>query len=146
MIRLITSDPDICQDTQPEGKEYGYSVFEELPNISMIRKVSPKANITLNEVSVSSADYGMNFMLNITNEMLCHLQQDDFFCKRIMGLLKSSKLQANNPYYIEDKLLIRNIIDNKQCFCTMVLPRLLITQILRAAHDELHTSTYIACL
>ena len=54
-----------------------------------------------------------------------------------MGLLQSSKSQVSNPYYIEDKLLMRNIIDNKQCFYTMVLPQVLITQILRAAHDEL---------
>ena len=59
-----------------------------------------------------------------------------------MGLLKSSKLQANNPYYIEDELLMKNIIDNKQCFHAMVLPWLLITPILRAANDELsHNGT-----
>ena len=32
---------------------------------------------------------------------------------------------------------MRNIIYNKQCFHTIVLPQVLITQILRAAHDEL---------
>ena len=47
------------------------------------------------------------------------------------------KVTANNLYYIEDKLLMRNIIDNKQCFHTMVLPWVLIIQILRAAEDEL---------
>ena len=64
-----------------------------------------------------------------------------------MGLLESSELQASYPYYIEHKLLMRNITDNKQCFHTMVLPQVLITQILRAAHDELghngSTRTYM---
>ena len=73
---------------------------------------------------------------------LCQLQQNDPLCKGIMGLLKFSKVQASNLYYIEDKLLMRNIIDNKQCFHTMVLLRILITQILRATHDELgHNGT-----
>ena len=53
-----------------------------------------------------------------------------------MGLLKSSKLEASNQYYIEDKLLIWNIINNKQCFHAMVLPWVLMMQILRAAHDK----------
>ena len=57
-----------------------------------------------------------------------------------MGLLKSSKLQTNNQNYMEDKLLMRNIVDNKQCFHTMVLPQVMITQMLKAAHDELGPS------
>ena len=58
-----------------------------------------------------------------------------------MGLLKSSTLQVN-PYYIEDKVLMRNIIDSKQCFHSMMLSHILITTILRAAHDELgHNET-----
>ena len=102
----------------------------------------PKANITLNEIMVSSVDSGTDLKLNVTNQRLCQLQQYDLFCKRIMGLLKSSRLQASKAYYIEDKLLMRNIIENKQCFHTIVLPQVLITQILRAAHDELdHNGT-----
>ena len=51
-------------------------------------------------------------------------------------------IQTNNPYYIEDKVWMGNIIDNKQCFYTMVLPWAFIIQILRAAHDELgHNSS-----
>ena len=68
MSRLITMDPDTCQDLEPEDQDYGYCVFEELPNISMIRKVPPKANITLNEIMVSSANSDTNLKLNITCE------------------------------------------------------------------------------
>ena len=31
MSRLTTIDPDTCQDPEPEGQDYGYCVFEELP-------------------------------------------------------------------------------------------------------------------
>ena len=48
---------------------------------------------------------------------------------------------------MEDELLMRNIIDYKQCFHTMMLPFMLTTQILRAAHDALghngSTRTYM---
>ena len=142
MSRLITIDPDTCQHLEPEGQEYGYCVYEELPNISTIGKVSPKTDVTLNEITASSADSGTNLKLNITNERQCQLQQDDSFCKRIICLLKSSKLQASNLYYIEDKLLMRTIIDSKQYSYTTVLLWILITQILRAANDELgHNGT-----
>ena len=64
-----------------------------------------------------------------------------------MRLLKSSKLQTNNQYYNQDELLMRNIIDYRQCFYTMMLPQVLTTQILRAVHDELgrngSTRTYM---
>ena len=64
-----------------------------------------------------------------------------------MGLLRYSKLHVSNPYYIEDKLLMRNIIDNKQCFYTLVLPQVLITQILKTAYDELgHNGTTRICM
>ena len=100
MSRLIAIHPDTCQDPEPEGQEYGYCVFEEISSVSMIKKVSLKANITLNEIMVSSADSGTDLKLNITNERLHQMQQEDPLWKGIMGLLKSSKLQANNPYYV----------------------------------------------
>ena len=96
MSRLTVIDPDTCQGPEPKGQEYGYCVFQELPNASMIKKVLLKAIITLNEISNSSLDSGTDLQLNITCERLCKLQQEDPFCKT-MGLLKSSKLQTNNP-------------------------------------------------
>ena len=58
-------------------------------------------------------------------------------------VLKATKY----PYYVEDKLLMRNIIDNKIFFHTMELSQVLMTQILGAAHDELvhngSTRTYM---
>ena len=130
MSKLITIDPDTCQDPEPEGQEYGYCMFEELPNVSMMKKVLPKANVTLNEIRVSSAGPGTDLKLDITNEKICQLQQEDPFSRRIMSLLKSSL------YYIENELLMSNIIDNKQCFHTVVLPQVLTTQVLRAVLDE----------
>ena len=107
MSRLIVINPGTCQDPEPEGQEYEYCIFEELPNVSMIKKVSSKVNITLNEIMVSSVDPSADLWLSITCEHLCNLQQEESFCKRIISLLKSSKLQTNNPYYMEDELLMR---------------------------------------
>ena len=53
MSRLIAIDPEICQDLEPEGQGYGYCVFEELSNVSTIKKALLKANVTINEIMVS---------------------------------------------------------------------------------------------
>ena len=98
MSRLIVINPDTCQDLEPEGQEYEYCIFEKLPNVSLINKVSSKVDVTLNEVTVSSADPSADLQLNKTYEWLHQLQQEDPFCKRTMSLLKSSKQQTYNPY------------------------------------------------
>ena len=74
MSRLITNNPDTCQDPEPEGQEYESCAFDELPNISTIRKVSLKTNVTLNEIRASSVDSATNMKLNMTNGRLCQLQ------------------------------------------------------------------------
>ena len=143
MSRLIVIDPDTCQDPEPECLENGYCICEELPTVSMTTKVSPKVDVTLNEITISFINLNTDLQLDVTHKQLHPLQQEHPFWKRIKGLLKSSKLQTKNPYYMEDELLMRNTIDSKQCFLTMVLPQVLTTGILRAVHDELGHNGFI---
>ena len=77
MRRLIVIDPNTCQDPDPEGQDYGYCIFEELPNASMIKKVSSKASVNLNEIMVFLADSNTDLHLSITHKRLCQLQQED---------------------------------------------------------------------
>ena len=70
MSRLIAINLDTCQDPVHEGQEYGYCVFEELPNIFIIRQVLPKADVTLNKIMVFSVHSDTNLKLNITCEKL----------------------------------------------------------------------------
>ena len=81
MDRLIAINPDTCQNLEPEGQEYGYCVFEVLPDVLMIKKVSPKAEVTLNEITISTADPDTDLKINITCGMMYQLQQEDAFCK-----------------------------------------------------------------
>ena len=137
MCRLIGTNAETCQDLEPEGQEYGSCVFEELPNVTTMRKVPSNVRVAPDEIMVSSVDPSADLQVGITYEQLCQLLQQDPFCKGIMSLLKSSKLQTSNPYYIEYELLRRNITGNKVCFHTMVLPWGLMTQTLRAALEKL---------
>ena len=68
MSRLIIFNLDMCQDLKPEGQEYGYCVFKELPNISTIKKVSLKISLALNDIMVTLADLNTDLQLGITCE------------------------------------------------------------------------------
>ena len=57
-----------CQDSEPEDQEYGYCVFEELSHVSMRKKVSPKADITLTEISLLN---GLWYRLEVKYNMKC---------------------------------------------------------------------------
>ena len=74
MIKLIAVNPDTCQDQEPEGLEYGYCIFEELPNVFMTKKVSSRVNVTLNKTMVSSVDLSTELQLSITCKELHWLE------------------------------------------------------------------------
>ena len=113
MSRLIVINSDACQDLKPDSWDYGYCIFEELPNVSMTKKLSLKVDVILNETTISLVNPKTELQLYVICKQLYWLQQEDPFCKRIIGLLRSLKLQTNNQYCMEDELLMRNLIDNK---------------------------------
>ena len=79
--RLIVIIHDTFQDPEPEDQECGYCIVEELPNVSMLKKVSPKVSMTLNEIMVSSVDPSAYLHFGITCKGMCQLQQEDPFVK-----------------------------------------------------------------
>ena len=48
---------------------------------------------------------GEDIILPIEDAKLIELQKEDKFCKNILKMLASNKLQNKNPYYIENKIL-----------------------------------------
>ena len=59
------------------------------------------------------------------------------FCKNILNMLASNKLQNKNPYYVESGILKWYIDDNKQRFEVIVLPQTLTQPTLQLAHEGL---------
>ena len=56
----------------PKGQEYRYCIFEQLPILSKVQNVPPKANTDVNEKSPSPTDFAADIEKNIT---LHYLQQ-----------------------------------------------------------------------
>ena len=74
-------------------------------------------------------------IIPIKEEKLIKMQKRDKFCKNLLNQLQAKKLSSGNPYFLEEGILKRYIDDQKQRFEVTVLPRHLITVVLRLAHE-----------
>ena len=73
--------------------------------------------------------------LPLKEEKLIKMQRQDKFCKNLLNQLQAKKLSSGNPYFLKEGILKRYIDDQKQRFEVTVLPRDLITVVLRLAHE-----------
>ena len=81
--------------------------------------------------------------LPINNNALSQLQQKDMFCNNILTQIEKGNIQEGQLYTIKDKLLKRYVVDGKNMYETIVMPRALIAQILWMAHNNLgHNGTH----
>ena len=133
MNRLINIDPQIQQESEPEGYEFGYYTFDTLPTmeVSNIETTPDAANI-------DERDAKENLItLPLDNNMLSELQLQDTFCANILAQIEKGNITEGQMYKVQNKLLKRYMIDGDKTYETIVLPRPLITQILKMAHDDL---------
>ena len=135
MSRLIALDPDNQLVDESEGFEYSYYTFDNIDPIKTqveINEITNKMGIET-PVNLPSKE----ITLPIEDDKLIELQKEDKFCKNILNMLASNKLQNKNPYYIENGILKRYIDDNKQRSEVIVLPQTLTQPTLQLAHEGL---------
>ena len=135
MSTLIALDPDNQLVGEPEGFEYGYYAFDNIDPIKTQIEVNKMTNKMVVTTSVDLP--GEDITLPIEDTKLIELQKEDKFCKNILNMLASNKLQNKNPYYIENKILKQFIDDNKQRYEVIVLPQTLTQPALQLAHEGL---------
>ena len=141
MSQLIDIDPQVQQDSEPEGYEFGYYTFDTLPTLEV-------SNIeTTQDTSVHvNDDSNINnslLELPIDNNTLFKLQQKDTFCANILAQIEKGNIIEGQLYVIQDKLLKRYVTDGNNTYETIVLPRALTAQILKIAQDNLgHNGTH----
>ena len=103
MSRLIALDPDNQLVDKPEGFEYGYYAFDNIDPI----KTQVEMNEMTNKMGVETPVNlpGGEITLPIEDNKLIELQKEDKFCKKILNMLASNKLQNKNSYYVESGFL-----------------------------------------
>ena len=141
LSRLIDIDPQVQQESEPEGYEFGYYTFDTLPTLE-VSNVKTTQN-TSEYVHDNDAINNDLWELTINNNMLSQLQQKDMFCNNILTQIEKENIKEGQLYTIKDKLLKRYVIDSDNTYETTVMPRALIAQTLWMAHDNLgHNGTH----
>ena len=134
MSHLIDIDPHIQSEPEPEGYEFGYYTFDQLPALEIH---------DIQMVSQDEPDVDLLCELPIQNDMLIKLQQEDAFCNNIIQQIEKGNIREGQLYKIDNKLLKRFVVDGNDTYETKVIPRSLIPQVLHIVHDKLgHNGTH----
>ena len=134
MSCLIEIDPQVRSEAEPEGYEFGYYTFDQLPAVD-VHDIQMSSQNEQNE-DISCA-------LPIQTDILIKLQQEDTFCQHIMQQIEKGNIKEGQLYKIENKQLKRFVTDGNYTYETIVIPRSLIPQVLHMAHDKLgHNGTH----
>ena len=141
MSRLIEIDSQVQQETEPEGYEFGYYVFDSLPDIKMTNIMLTINSITNIKTKDTSHHNCQGFPID--NDVLLKLQHNDVFCKNILNQIKKGNIPEGQLYIVRDNILKRYVLEGNNTYETTVIPSTLTRKILRMAHDELgHNGTY----
>ena len=137
--QLNNIDPQIQQDSKPEGYEFGYYTFDTLPFLE-VSNIGTKQDASSNNKN----DPEENLIeLPLDNDTLFELQQKDTFCTNILTQIEKGNIIMRQVYKVHNKLLKRYVSDGDKTYETIVLPRALTAQILKMAHDDLgHNGTH----
>ena len=139
MRRLIKIDPQVRQDAEPEGYEFGYYVFDSLPTME-VSNIDTTQSVTKNK---GNEDVEHILKLPLSDDVLSQLQSQDRFCSHIIAQIKKGNIKDGQTYKFHDNLLKRNVTDSDRIYETIVLPRALTAQVLKMAHDDLgHNGTH----
>ena len=141
MSQLININPQVQQDSEPEGYEFGYYTFDTLPTLEVSNiETTQDTSLCVNDDS----DVNNSLLeLPIDNNTLFKLQQKDMFCANILAQIEKGSIIEGQLYVIQNKLLKRYVTDGNNTYETIVLPRALTAQILKIAHDNLgHNGTH----
>ena len=122
---MISIDPQVQPEPEPEGYEFSYYTFDPLPTLEV-------HDIKTSSEGSTQDDNPKNYLCNlpIDDNVLTKLQQEDEFCKNILKQIEKGNLMDGHLYKIENNILKRYIIDGDDMYETTVIPRSLTPQIL----------------
>ena len=141
MSRLIKITPEIEQEPEPQGQEFGYDIFETLEPIETTTHCINELKEEIQTKQDAIPD-DLLPVIDLTESQLEDIQMKDKFIKNIINRLVAKQQPEGKPYYLEEKLLKKYIYDNKQRFEVTVVPPNCAPLLLNLAHDQLgHNGT-----
>ena len=107
MSRLIDIDPQVQPEPEPEGYEFGYYTFGELPELE-VSNIESTLNSGTDTETKDVSDNNLQ-KLPISNDVLHRLQQEDAFCKNILNQIEIGNIIDRQLYLVKDKILKRYV-------------------------------------
>ena len=96
MSQLINIDPQVQQDSESEGYEFGYYMFDMLPPLE-VSNIETTQDVSVHDDDESDAN-NIQLELPITNNMLFELQQKDMFCADILVQIEKGNIKEGQLY------------------------------------------------
>ena len=103
MSRLIDIDCQVQLEPEPEGYEFRYYIFDELPSLELSDIEATSGSITNIETEDVSCNNIQKFP--ISDDVLHKLQQEDAFCKNILNQIDKGNIKDGQLYLVKDKIL-----------------------------------------
>ena len=118
MSRLIDIDPQVQQNSEPEGYEFGYYSFDTLPTLEVSNIDSTQdTSVSVNENNDTNSN---QWEMPISNDILFQMQQKDMFCKNIFNQIEKGNIIEGQLYVIKNKLLRRYVREGNDTYETIV--------------------------
>ena len=133
LSRLLEIDPDVALPAEPQGTEFGYNFFEELPPVEVGEIIVEGVELKPNPDTFSK---NVDLTLPLKSRSIRSLQAKDTKISNILQQLQVGDLPPD-VYLIEDGILRRRIVElTGNEFKLIVIPRSLVDHILMTAHDH----------
>ena len=101
MSRLIDIDPQVQPEPEPEGYEFGYYIFDELPSLE-VSDIEATSGSIINIETEDASD--KNFQkFSIDDDVLHKLQQEDAFCKNILNQIGKGNITDGQLHPVKEK-------------------------------------------
>ena len=129
---MLEIDPDVALPAEPQGTEFGYNFFEELPPVEVGEiivegvKLKPDLDTFFKEVDPT---------LPLKSRSIRSLQAKDAKISNMFQWLQVGDLPPD-ICLIEDGILRRIVVPTGNEFKPVVIPRSLVAHILMTAHDH----------
>ena len=139
LSRLIDVNEEVKLPQEPEGHEFGYVPFEQLPptQIEMLEEIIIN-EATNSKVSIQHEDpirENIELELPLTNQRMKELQEQDPKVGQLRKLWSENKLNKN-LFTMENDLLRRQLVVNGILYKPVLTLSILKDCLLMLAHDQ----------
>ena len=138
LSRLIDTDPDLKQQPEMEGHEFGKYCFETLPkvrgSVNHVQLGGDEAKVCEIQITYNNPKNSeLSIELPLEDDKFASLQNDP----KIRDLHdKVKEGEYNQFYFVKNNVLFRSIVDNGHKFEARVIPESLRDVVLHLGHNQ----------